>query len=128
VETNSTKEIYKNIHPWSRPNEIWSVGAVIYTMMTGMPPPRHYNYVWQISRMNDKGFTKGLRDIVAKMIHPVIGKRPDTLSLVGLVEIEWRSWRGNTAEGRAYIDGGDERLRRLYEREKPRELPSWEFI
>lgn len=58
-------------------------------MMTGMPPPRYYNYNWQISRMNDKGFSKDLRDIVAKMLDPVIGKRPDALDLVGMIEAKW---------------------------------------
>lgn len=122
------KEIYKNIHPWSRPNEIWSLGAVVYTMMTGMPPPRYYNYTWQISRMNDKGFSKGIRDIVAKMLDPVIGKRLDALDLVGMVEVEWRSWRANTVEGRAYVDGGDEQIRRLYESGKGGGLPSRGFL
>jgi hypothetical protein len=76
-------------------------------MMTGMPPPRHYNYNWQISRMNDKGFSNVLRNIVARMLDPSMVMRPDTLELVGQVEAGWRSWRANTMEGRAYIDRGD---------------------
>ena len=75
--------------------------------------------------MNDKGFSKGLRDIVARMVDPAIGKRPDALDLVGSVEAEWRSWRANTAEGRAYVDGGDELVKRQYERGKGRKLPNW---
>ena len=94
-------------------------------MMTGMPPPRYYNYNWQISRMNDKGFSKGLRDIVAKMLHPVIGRRPDTLDLVGLVQYEWRAWRSNTMEGRAYTDSGDALVRRQFERGKGGVVPCW---
>lgn len=65
--------------------------------------------------MNDKGFSQGIRDIVGKMLDPTIGKRPDSLKLVGLVEVEWRSWRANTAEGRAYVDRDDKLVRRQYE-------------
>jgi hypothetical protein len=125
MKANSTKEIYKNLRSWSRPSEIWSLGAVIYTMMTGMPPPRYYNYNWQISRMNDKGFSQGLRDILATMLDPVAGQRPDARDLVGLVRNEWRSWRANTIEGRAYVDRGDELVRRLYERSKGRKRPAF---
>lgn len=107
MRTDSEKETYQALHPWSRPNEIWSLGAVIYTMMTGMPPPRYYNYNWQISRMNDKGFSNVLRNIVARMLDPSIVERPDTVKLVGQAEAGWRSWRANTMEGRAYIDRGD---------------------
>ena len=73
-------------------------------MMTGMPPPRFYEYNWQISRMNDGGFSQGLREIVADMMSPTIGKRPDSLRLVDRVEDGWRAWRANTQEGREYVD------------------------
>jgi serine/threonine protein kinase len=124
MNANTVKEIYNAIHSWSRPNEIWSLGAVVYTMMTGMPPPRGYSHNWQISRMNDKGFSKGLRDLVARMLDPSIGNRPDALSLVDAVEGCWRSWRANTVEGRTYVDGGDKAVSRLYETGKWRVLSS----
>jgi hypothetical protein len=94
-------------------------------MMTGIPPPRYYDYDWQVSRMNDKGFSKGLRDIVAKMLHPIIGKRPDALDLVGLVQYEWRAWRANTIEGRAYVDRGDALVKSRFERGKGGEVAYW---
>lgn len=129
-ETNAdtAKEIYNSTHSWSRPNEIWSLGAVVYTMMTGMPPPRGYAHNWQISRMNDKGFSKGLRYLVARMLDSSIGNRPDALRLVDEVEAGWRSWRANTAEGRAYVDGGDKAISRMYETGKGRGLSSWRFL
>lgn len=64
--------------------------------------------------MNDKGFSLGLREIIAKMLDPVVGKRPHALHLVQLVKNEWRSWRANTIEGRAYVDHRDELIRRQY--------------
>jgi serine/threonine protein kinase len=100
-------EIYKNDSPWSRTSEIWSLGAVIYMMMTGMPPPRMYDYAWQISRMNDKGFSPWLRDTVAAMLDPKIRNRPDILEVVSKAEEGWRAWRANTKEGREYVDARD---------------------
>lgn len=82
--------------------------------MTGIPPPRYYEYNWQISRMNDKGFSQGLREIVASMLNHKMSKRPDTLTLVQMVEEEWRMWRAITREGQAYVDVRDEYLREEY--------------
>jgi hypothetical protein len=76
-------------------------------MMTGIPPPRLYEYDWQISRMNDKGFSKYIRDIVGDMLHRHPADRPDTMALVNRVEDHWRAWRVNTREGREYVDVDD---------------------
>lgn len=84
-------------------------------MMTGMPPPRYFEYNWQISRMNDKGFSEGLRDIVATMLDHNMNKRPDTLSLVQKVDEGWRLWRATTREGQNYVDIRDEYLGQIYE-------------
>lgn len=78
--------------------------------MTGVPPPRYYDFNWQISRMNDKGFSKDLRDIVETMLEHKMWRRPDTASLVSMVEERWRHWRASTAEGQEYVDVGDEFL------------------
>ncbi|KAE8453271.1 hypothetical protein EG329_011338 [Mollisiaceae sp. DMI_Dod_QoI] len=100
-------EIYKNTNSWSRPSEIWALGATIYTMMTGIPPPRFYEYNWQISRMNDKGFSQGIREIIGAMLQPHPADRPTALDLVNKVDVEWRRWRSETTEGRRFVDVND---------------------
>jgi len=84
-------------------------------MMTGIPPPRCYEYDWQISRMTDKGFSKGIRDVVARMLRDDMKERPDTLKLAEEVEDSFRYWRANTAEGMEYIDVRDDYMKRVYE-------------
>jgi serine/threonine protein kinase len=83
---------------------VWALGATVYTMMTGMPPPRFYNYEWQISRMNDKGFSEALRDIVAEMLRPHPKDRMQTKDLVNQVDDAWEGWRATTEEGAHYVD------------------------
>ena len=97
-------EIYKNTWEWSPASEIWSLGAVVYMMMTGIPPPRVYDYAWQISRMTDKGFSPWLRNIVGEMLDPARGNRPDALRLVAWADRGWEAWRANTEEDKKYVD------------------------
>jgi hypothetical protein len=80
------------------------LGATIYTMMTGIPTPRGLEYDWVVSRMNDKGFSKGLRDIVGDMLKGNPSERPGGLDLVKRVEKEWTRWRAMTKEGQRYVD------------------------
>lgn len=108
-------EVYKHTHAWCRPSEIWALGAVIYMMMTGIPPPRVYSWEWQVSRLNDKGFSAGLRDIVADMLKMHPSDRPGTLVLVDRVEDAWKRWRVETREGRMYVDIRDEEVVGLQE-------------
>lgn len=77
-----------------------------------MPPPRIYSYDWQISRMNDKGYSQGLRDIIADMLRPDPADRPPCLDLVTTVDDEWRRWRAETREGQEYVDVGDQDIAR----------------
>lgn len=100
-------EVYVNTSPWTRSSEIFSLGATIYTMMTGIPPPRLYTYDWQISRMNDKGFSKGIRDIVADMLRHDPRERPNGVSLVNRVDAGWRAWRAETRDGQTLVDLND---------------------
>jgi len=88
-------------------------------MMTGIPPPRYYEYDWQISRMADKGFSKGIRDFVARMLRDDMKERPDTLKLVEEVEDSFRYWRANTPEGMEYVDVRDDYMKRVYEGSQP---------
>jgi hypothetical protein len=104
------KEIYGNTHFHSPATEIWMLGATIYTMMTGIPPPRDLEYDWIVSRMNDKGFSKGLRDIVGDMLKMHPGDRPGGMDLVKRVENEWKRWRAATEEGQRYVDVMDKEL------------------
>lgn len=54
--------------------------------------------------MNDKGFSKGLRDIVAHMLEPHPNDRPHTKTLVNRVDDTWQGWRATTEEGAYYVD------------------------
>jgi serine/threonine protein kinase len=99
-----TQEVAQNIYSPSRSSEIWSLGATIYTMMTGIPPPRFYDYDWQISRMNDKNFSQGLRDIVASMLKPHPGERPRIMEIVNEADDQFAKWRATTKEGAYYVD------------------------
>lgn len=82
-------------HAWTRASEIWSLGATVYTMMTGIPPPppRSCDYDWQICRMNDRGFSKGIRDVVAEMLSLNPGDRMGAMELVERVEEGWEVWK-----------------------------------
>ncbi|RDL37150.1 uncharacterized protein BP5553_04583 [Venustampulla echinocandica] len=103
-------EINKNIRPWTRASEIWSLGAVLYVMMTGIPPPILYTYDWQISRMNDKDFSHYIRNVVGDMLKTQPGERPTALELVNRVEEKWTEWRTGTEEGRQFVDASDVRV------------------
>ncbi|TVY75914.1 Serine/threonine-protein kinase ATG1, partial [Lachnellula suecica] len=105
-------EVYKHTLSWNRASELWSLGAVIYTMMTDMPPPRIYSYDWQISRMNDKGYTQGLRNIIADLLQPNPADRPSSVDLISRIDDEWRKWRANTREGQEFVDVGDQDIAR----------------
>ncbi|KAL2075988.1 hypothetical protein VTL71DRAFT_931 [Oculimacula yallundae] len=97
-------EVYKNTHSHSRSSEIWQLGATIYTMMTGIPPPRLYEYGWQISRMNDGGYSQELREIVGDMIKMHPSDRPDAITLVNNVDDQWKKWRSSSKEGAYVVD------------------------
>lgn len=81
-------------------------------MMTGIPPPRFYNYDWQISRMADKGFSEGIRNIVAEMLRSRPNDRLQTEDLVNKVDDAWEDWRATTEEGAHYVDVLDKQVLR----------------
>ncbi|CZT40566.1 uncharacterized protein RSE6_00239 [Rhynchosporium secalis] len=97
-------EVYKNTHSHSRSSEIWQLGATIYVMMTGIPPPRLYEHSWQISRLNDGAYSQELREIIANMIKIHPNDRPDAISLVNDVDDQWKKWRATTKEGAYVVD------------------------
>jgi serine/threonine protein kinase len=88
------------------------LGATVYMMMTGIPPPRTSHYDWQISRMNDKGFSQGIREVVSQMLQPHPNDRPTALELVNIIEHLWGGWRATTDEGAQYVDINDELVER----------------
>ena len=53
---------------WGPASEIWALGATVFTMMTGIPPPQQFEYQWAMSRMSDKPFTSGLKNLVSAML------------------------------------------------------------
>ena len=73
-------------------------------MMTGIPPPRLYEHSWQISRLNDGGYSQELRDIVGDMIKTHPSDRPDTITLVNDVDDQWKKWRATTKAGASVVD------------------------
>jgi hypothetical protein len=81
-------------------------------MMTGIPPPRMFDYAWQVSRMCDKGFSEYIKPIIQDMLQKDPASRPDTFALVAMIDNQWRQWRGNTAEGRELFDKDDEKVTR----------------
>lgn len=80
--------------------------------MTGIPPPRIYNYDWQVSRMSDKGFSKGIRDIVADMLRPHPNDRPHAIHLVNAIDDSWEGWRATTQDGAHLVDVRDKLAQR----------------
>ncbi|KAL5328653.1 hypothetical protein ACEPPN_002155 [Leptodophora sp. 'Broadleaf-Isolate-01'] len=97
-------EVYKNTHSHSRSSEIWQLGATIYAMMTGIPPPRLYEYSWQISRMNDGGYSQELREIIGSMIKMHPADRPTAIALVNRADDQWKKWRATSKEGAQVVD------------------------
>lgn len=95
------------MHGWTRAAEIWALGATLYAMMTGIPPPRFYDYAWQVSRLNDRGYSAVLRSIVARMLEPFPGRRPGALELVSCADDGFAMWRATTEEGAAFVDVED---------------------
>jgi hypothetical protein len=77
-------------------------------MMTGIPPPRYCDYDWQISRMNDKGFSQGLRELVALMLKSNPDERPRAAELINQADEGFAYWRATTVEGAYYVDIADE--------------------
>ena len=67
-------------------------------------------------RMNDRGFSQYLREIVSVMLDPQRRGRPHALELVGRREEGWRAWRVNTREGAEYVDVRDKELQNVIER------------
>lgn len=81
-------------------------------MMCGIPPPRHYDYNWQVSRMNDGGYSQILREIIGKMLKHHPADRPNTIALVNAVDDQWKRWRATTKEGAYVVDVLDETVKR----------------
>ncbi|KAI9640603.1 hypothetical protein NHQ30_010902 [Ciborinia camelliae] len=91
---------------WSVASEIWALGATVYTMMTGIPPPQQFDYKWVVSRMSDKPYTAGLKQIVSDMLKFRSQDRPTTAQLVGRIEQGWEEWR-ETDDAIGYVDWKD---------------------
>lgn len=105
--TRRTQELHQNVYGPSRAAEIYSLGATLYCMMTGIPPPRYYDYAWQVSRLNDGGFSAGLRELVALMLRPHPADRPGAVELVNRADDAFARWRATTEEGAYYVDVDD---------------------
>lgn len=91
---------------WGPASEIWALGAVVYTMMTGIPPAQQFDYKWVMSRMSDKPYTRGLKEIVASMLQPRSGDRPTTAQLTGRMYTAWLAWR-ETDDAIGYVHWRD---------------------
>ncbi|RFU30197.1 hypothetical protein B7463_g6126, partial [Scytalidium lignicola] len=89
---------------WTPTAELWSLGALVYMMMTGIPPPRHCSYELQISLMNDEEFSQDLREIIQSMLIFDPNKRPKCPELAVRIDRAWADWRASTEEGKEIID------------------------
>ncbi|KAH8816045.1 kinase-like domain-containing protein [Xylogone sp. PMI_703] len=92
---------------WTPTAEIWSLGASVYMMMTGIPPPRYCNHELQISLIDPRKFSSSLREIVESMLDPDPKKRPNGFDLIERIDHAWIEWRRNTGEGREFVDIAD---------------------
>jgi hypothetical protein len=73
-------------------------------MMTGTPPPRLYEYNWQVSRMYDKEFSESICEIISKMLQPHPADRMTGIKLVNWIDDKWAGWRATTKEGAYLVD------------------------
>lgn len=101
------KEVYDGSGLRTCGSEIWSLGATIYAMMSGVPPFRHHEYIWSTSRMNDKEFSTEIRKIVAAMLEPSRRDRPDAFELVSREDDSFKFWRAKSKDAMEYVDIDD---------------------
>lgn len=102
----TTQEQLAGTETWGPASEIWALGATVFTMMTGIPPPQQFEYQWAMSRMSDKPFTSGLKNLVSAMLKVRSTDRPTTAQLVGRIEQGWEEWRA-TDDAIGYVDWKD---------------------
>jgi hypothetical protein len=72
-------------------------------MMTGIPPPRMFNHSWQVSRMCDKGFYDYIKPIIQDMLQTDPTDWPTGMTLVDLIDVQWRKWRANTRREESFL-------------------------
>ncbi|QSZ36185.1 hypothetical protein DSL72_007310 [Monilinia vaccinii-corymbosi] len=115
---------------WSPASEVWSLGATVYTMMTGIPPPQQLDFKVVVSRMSDRSYTRALREIVSDMLSFRSQDRPTTAQLVGRIEKGWEDWR-ETRDAVGYVDWRDRRRGREVNLEgevEEKGLPGWGIL
>lgn len=81
-------------------------------MMCGHPPSRFSDFNWNMSRMNDKGFSAFIRTVMREMLNERPWDRPDVVKLVNSIDHEYWQWRQGTKEGREYVDKDDEKVKK----------------
>lgn len=62
--------------------------------------------------MNDKGFSRELRDVISSMLKHHPSERPKTIDLVKIVEDKWEGWTATTLEGAVFVDVNDDQVTR----------------
>lgn len=112
------QEIRRNLSGLSDASEIWSLGAVIYHMMAGLPPlPLDLTDVTGEPNKSDfwvrslpHRYSKELRDIVMGMLRTDRQARPTADDLSYVVGAGWTTWLEDTEEGqRVVLKGGQKR-------------------
>lgn len=72
-------------------------------MMTGIPPPRMFDYKWMVSRLGDKDFTPMLQHLVADMLKVNSSERPKGLDVCARAEAGFRAWRETREEAKGFV-------------------------
>lgn len=97
--------------------DIWSLGAVLYRMMSGAPPTEQ-DVSKRVGNIGEDDFwikaipsrySTELKKIVRAMLRVDRTKRPTADDLSVNVDQGLNTWRNNTSEGKRFIVKGEDR-------------------
>ncbi|KAI9805933.1 MAG: hypothetical protein M1825_000547 [Sarcosagium campestre] len=107
-------EVVEQTHPWTTSSEIWSVGAILYHMMTGKSPESRNLDKWMARKATrahffieaiPKRFTPQLRDIVYDMLSYQIEERPSAIDLIPRIAYGIEAWKTTSKAQAPHLQG-----------------------